>query len=81
MLFKKMDSSKKTTVKISRKIDLRGVYAEEHFWRLTLPLIHACYTINILLCILKENFQKPTCWIFHLFLYSCQGGLIQISFN
>ena len=28
-LFKKMDSSKKTTEKLSRKIDLRGVYTEE----------------------------------------------------
>ena len=25
-------------VKLSRKIDLRGVYTEEYFWRLILPL-------------------------------------------
>ena len=27
-IFKKVDDSKKTTVKLSRKIDLRGVYTE-----------------------------------------------------
>ena len=41
--FKNMDSSKKTTVKLSRKTDLRGVYTEEYFWRLMLPLIHTLY--------------------------------------
>ena len=30
-LFKKMDSSKKTTIKLSRKINLRRVYMEEYF--------------------------------------------------
>ena len=60
-----MDSSKKTTVKLSKKIDLKGVYKEEYFWRL----------------ILKENFQKSTRWIFRFFSYSCLGGLIQISLN
>ena len=31
--------------------------------------------------ILKENFQKPMCWIFCFFSYSCQVGLIQIGLN
>ena len=39
-----MDSSKKTTVKVSGKIDL-------------IPLIHRCYTINILSCILSIFFR------------------------
>ena len=76
-----MDSSEKTTVKISTKIDSRGVYKEEYFQELILFLIHTCYTSSILLCILKENFRKPTCWIFRFFSYSCQGGLIQLSLN
>ena len=73
-----MNSSKKTTIKLSRKIDLRGVYTEECFWWLILALIHICYTSSILSCILKENFQKPTHWIFCFFSNSCQDGLIQI---
>ena len=80
-----MDSSKKTTVKLSRIKDLRGVYmgvyTEEYLWRLILLLIHTCYTSSFLPCILKENFQKPMHWIFRFFSYSCQGGLIQISLN
>ena len=50
---------------------------EEYFWRLILPLIHTCYTSSILSCLLKENFEKPACWIFRFFSYSCRGGLIQ----
>ena len=38
-----MDSSKKTLVKLSIKIDLRGVYMEEYLWRLILFLIHNLY--------------------------------------
>ena len=63
----------------SIKIDLKEVYTEEYFWRLILPFTR--YTGNILLYILKGNFQKPTRWIFLFFLYYCQGELIQISFN
>ena len=55
-----MDSSKKTTVKLSRKVDLKGVYT-----------VHTCYTSSILSGILKENFQKPVHWIFCFFSYSC----------
>ena len=73
-----MDSSRETTVKLSRKIDLRTVYTEEYFWRLILPSIHTCYTSSILLCIMKE---KPTCLIFCFFSHSCRGGFIQISLN
>ena len=51
-----MDSSKKTTVKLSRKIDVRWVYTEEYLWRLILFLIPTCYTSSILPLILKENF-------------------------
>ena len=58
--FLKMDSSKKTTAKLSRKVDLRGVYMEEYLWRLILSLIHTCYTSSIFSCILKEDFQKST---------------------
>ena len=43
-IIKKMDSSKKTTVRVSRKIYL-------------IPLIHRCYTINILSCILSIFFR------------------------
>ena len=39
----------------------------------TIFLKHTCCTSSILSCILKENFQKPTRWIFHFFLYSCQN--------
>ena len=80
-LFKKMDSSKKTTVKLSRKIYSRGFYTEEYFWRLILPLMHTCYTGSIFWCILKDNFQRPISWIFCFFSYFCQSGLIEISFN
>ena len=48
---------------------------------LILPLIHTCSTTSILSYILKDNFQKPNCWIFHFFSYSSWGGLIQISSN
>ena len=41
----------------------------------------ALFTSSILLCILKENFQKPTRWIFRFFSSFCHGALIQISFN
>ena len=61
-----MDSSMKIIVKLSRKGDLKGIYLEEYLWRLIL-----CYTSSILSCILKENFQKPMCWIFLLFSYPC----------
>ena len=67
-----MDSSKKTTAKLSRKIDLKGVYTEEYLWSLILFLTHTCYTSSILSYVLKENFQKSTCWIFRFFSYSCQ---------
>ena len=82
-----MDGSKKTTGKLSRIIGLDrgggagGVYTEEYFWRLILPLIHTCYTSSILSCTLKKNFQKPVRWIFRFFSNSCGGGLIQISFD
>ena len=39
----------------------------------TIFLIHTCYTSSILSCILKENFQKPTHWIFRFFSYSCRN--------
>ena len=42
-----MDSSKKTTVKLSRKVDLKGVYT-----------VHTCYTSSILSGILKEIFRN-----------------------
>ena len=76
-----MDSSKKTTVKLSIKIDLRGVYTEEYLWRLILPLIHTCYTSSILSCIVKEHFQKSMHLIFQFLSNSCPGGLIQINLN
>ena len=76
-----MDSSKKTTIKLSRKIDLRVVYMEEYFWRLILPLIRTCYASSILSCILKENFQKPMRWTFRFFSYPRRGGLIQNKFE
>ena len=53
----------------------------EYFWRLILPLIHTCYTSNILSCILKENVQKQTRLIFRLFSYSCGGKLIHLRKN
>ena len=52
-----MDGSKKTTVKLSRKIDWRGVYTE-YLQRLILFSIHTCYNSSILPRILKENFQN-----------------------
>ena len=78
-----MDGSKKTTGKLSRIIGLDrgggagGVYTEEYFWRLILPLIHTCYTSSILSCTLKKIVR----WIFRFFSNSCGGGLIQISFD
>ena len=57
-------------------------YIVNHLWLIIwciLALIHTCYTSSILSCILKENFQKPTRWIFRFFSYSCWGGLIQIK--
>ena len=55
-----------------------GICRKEYSWRL-ISLIHISYTGIILLCMLKENFQKPTCWIFCFFSYSCWGGLIQMT--
>ena len=56
-----MDSSKKTTAKLSKKVDLKVVYTEEYLWRLILYLLHTWYNSSILLWLLKENFQKPMC--------------------
>ena len=39
---------------------------------MTIRLIHICYTSIILLCMLKENFQKSLSWIFCFFSYSYQ---------
>ena len=64
-----MDSSKNTALKLSRKIDLRGVYKEEYFWRLILPLIHTCFTSSILLCKLIGSFQHIGSFVsFHILL-------------
>ena len=46
--------------------NLRGVYMEEYFWRLILPLIHTVI-LAVFYCV--------------FFSYSCRGGLIQISSN
>ena len=72
-----MDSSKKTTVKLSRKIDLRGAYTDIYFWELTLSLIQRRYTSSTLPFILKENFAKPTRLNLSVFLYPRRGGLNQ----
>ena len=62
--------------KINWCIILRGVYKEEYSWGL-IRLIQICYTSIILLCLLKEIFQKSMLWMLCFFSYSCQGELIQ----
>ena len=59
------------SIKLSRKVDLKGVYMEEYLWRLIPSLIHTSYTSSILSCILKENFQKTQTmdlWFVFIFL-------------
>ena len=55
-----MDSSKKTSIKLSRKVDLRGVYTEQYFWKLILPLIHTAI-LAVFFCVCRKKFFKNQC--------------------
>ena len=64
-----MDSSKKTLVKLSIKIDLRGVYMEEYLWRLILFLIHTFILAVLFHVYWKRIFKNQLVNLLFLFIF------------
>ena len=64
-----MDSSKKTLVKLSIKIDLRGVYMEEYLWRLILFLIHTLILAVLFHVYWKRIFKNQLVNLLFLFIF------------